>query len=129
VAEELGARCMPFDHRPDLHGYDLVVLATPAAGVLDPRLFLFAATELRGRTLALVSDVGPLGESIFWGLAAAVVAGGGKYFVPALHVSTGMLADTRELAMRQAREWGKLLASAFPPKSFPHGPAGKREYR
>ncbi|MDB5101103.1 MAG: hypothetical protein JWM80_5524 [Cyanobacteria bacterium RYN_339] len=129
VATELGARCIPFDQRPDLHGYDLVVLSTPAAGVLDPRLFAFAATELRGRTLALLTDVGPLGEPIFWGLAAAVLAGGGKFFAPPLHISTGWLADTRDLARRQAQEWGKLLAGAFPTRSFPHGPAGKREYR
>jgi hypothetical protein len=129
VATELGARSVPFDQRPDLHGYDLVVLSTPAAGVLDPRLALFAATELRGRTLALMTDVGPLGEPVFWGLQAAVLAGGGKLFAPALHVSTGWLADTRELALRQAHEWGQGLAKAFPPRTYPHGPAGKRDYR
>jgi len=104
------------------------VLATPAAGAVDPRLALFAATELRGRTLALLTDVGPLGEPIFWGLGATVLATGGKLFVPPLHVSTGWLADTRELARRQARDWGKALAAAFPPRTFPHGPAGKRSY-
>jgi hypothetical protein len=129
VAAELGARCVPFDQRPDLHGYDLVVLATPAAGVLDPRLFLFAGTEMRGRTLALLSDVGPLGEPVFWGLAAAVLAGGGKFFTPPLHVSAGWLADAKDLARRQAVAWGKDLADAFPQRTFPHGPAGKREYR
>lgn len=129
VAGELDARAVSFDRRPDLTLYDLVVLALPVTAVLDPRLPAFAATEVRGKTLALLTDAGPLGEPLFWGLGAAALVGGARMFAPQLHVSTGWLADTRDLAARQAHEWARLLASAFPTPSYPRGPAGKRTTR
>lgn len=129
AAEGLQARAIAFERRPDLRMYDLVVLAMPVAGLLDPRVFAWAATELRGKTLALLTDAGPLGEPLFWGLAATAALGGAKLYAPSFHASTGLLADTREVAKRQVREWTILLASAFPPRQYPHGAAGKREYR
>lgn len=126
VASALGCRAVPFDRRPDLALYELVVLALPAIAVLDPRVTAFTALEVRGKTLAIMSDAGPMGEPLFWGLDAAALLGGARVYLPQLHASTGLLADTRALAVRQARAWGVALARSFPRPTFPKGPAGKR---
>ena len=126
VAEILGARCMPFDRRPELALYDLVVLVTQIPAALDPRLVGFAALELRGRGFALLTDGGPIGEGLFWAVNAAALFGGAR-IQPPFHASLGWLADTRERSFAGALEWARSLAGRYPAPSFPRGFAGKRE--
>jgi hypothetical protein len=126
VATVLGCRAIAFERRPDLEMYQLVVLAAPAASMLDPRLLAFAGMELRGKTVAFLSDAGILGDPLFWGLSTAAALGGCRVFSPSLHASTGWLADTNARAIGEAQAWAKSLAVAFPPRQFPEGTAGKR---
>jgi hypothetical protein len=126
VATVLGCRAIAFDRRPDLEMYQLVVLASPGAAVLDPRLLAFVGMELRDKTVAFLSDTGAFGEPLFWALSTAASLGGCRVFSPSLHTSTGWLADTNVRAIGQAQEWAKTLAAAFPPRQFPEAKAGKR---
>lgn len=129
VGEGLGCRVLSFDRRPDLGMYDLVVLATPMVGLLDPRLHLFAASgQLRGKTITLVSDLPrPLSTVAFAELLGVAQCVGGAVLHPEqFHTYVGAFFGANPASIEEARAFGSRLAHAFPPPTYPRGEAGKR---
>lgn len=129
IATELGCRAIAFDRRPDLGMYDVVVLVTPAVGPLDPALLLFAAGgQLRGKVLALVSDVGlPLAEQAFTPFALLASAlGGARLYAEQLHVGVGLQENWSPAAREAVVDWAQRLRENFPTPAYPRGHAGKR---
>jgi hypothetical protein len=128
VATELGCRVFPFDRRPDLAMYDLVVLGTSSIGLVDPQLGLYLASgELRGKSLALFADgLGPCITPMLQALgSAARIFGGTTVHAEMLATHTG-LSGVQEGDRERARVWAHHLKTAYPAPTYPRGPAGKR---
>ena len=131
IASRLGVRVVPLDRRPHLGMYDVVVLALPVAGLLDPRLQVLAANgELRGKTVALATDApGPWPRAFFleWE-ALASLAGGARIYEEPLHLGPwSLLGGLAEDARARARAWADRLAEVHPAPSYPRGEPGRRQ--
>lgn len=131
VAARLGARFVPFDRRPHLGMYDVVVLALPVAALLDARVQLLAAGgELRGKTVAIVSDApGPWPQAFFleWTTLASLV-GGARVYEDPLHLGPwSLLGGLPDAQRARTRDWAARLAAAHPAPSYPRGEPGRRQ--
>ncbi|MEB3221989.1 MAG: hypothetical protein VKS61_07905 [Candidatus Sericytochromatia bacterium] len=135
VADKLASRSVQFQARPDLGIYDLVVLVAPTLALADPSFLAFVAERgLAGKTLALLTDAPPaLGALLFGPWCLAVEQGtGATWWADPLHLGPWSNLALRPQAtagtLAAAETWAAQLAEAHPPRTYPHGPAGRRRF-